>query len=111
MGSKISRTQIELTKEEIDTIAGTYHAWRGTTGRDYADEPGFCRGSDLGEMETAHFSLSPGRYVGAPEGEEDEVAFEENMATLVDDVADELSENERLAAEVKQALARLGYAI
>jgi type I restriction enzyme M protein len=111
MGSKISRTQIELTEEEIARIASTYHAWRGTTDEDYNDEPGFCRASDLAEIKVASFNLSPGHYVGAPEAEEDEVAFEERIATLVDNLADEITANERLTAEVKQALARIGYEI
>jgi type I restriction enzyme M protein len=111
MGSKISRTQIELTREQIHRIASTYHAWRGTTDSDYRDELGFCRGSDLEEIEAAGFTLSPGRYVGAPESEEDEVAFEERMATLVDQLGEEMAENERLAAEVKRALDRVGYGL
>ncbi len=109
MGSKISRTQIELTEQDIELIASTYHAWRGTTDQDYNDEPGFCRGSDLKEIEAAGFTLSPGRYVGAPESEEDEVAFEEKMAILVDKLAGEMAENQRLASEVKGALTRIGY--
>ncbi len=111
MGSKISRTQIELTDEEIERIASTYHAWRGTTHDDYNDEPGFCRGSDLKEIKAAGFALSPGRYVGAPESEEDEVAFEERMATLADKLAEEIANNERLAGVVKRALAKVGYEI
>jgi type I restriction enzyme M protein len=111
MGRKISRVQIELTGEEIERIASTYHAWRGTTGADYDDEPGFCRGSDLTEIESAGCTLSPGRYVGAPDSEEDEVAFEERMAMLVDTLAEELAESERLVGEVKAALSRIGYEI
>jgi type I restriction enzyme M protein len=111
MGSKISRTQIELTEEEIERIASTYHAWRGATNNDYNDAPGFCRGSDVREIEAAGFTLSPGRYVGAPESEEDEVAFEEHMATLTDDLAEEMIENMRLAEVVKKELARLGYVV
>ncbi len=109
MGSKISRTQIELSDGEVERIASVYHAWRGTTEEDYNDEPGFCRGSDLKEIEAAGFTLSPGRYVGAPESEEDAVAFEERMATLVDRLAEEMAENERLAGEVRMALVGLGY--
>jgi type I restriction enzyme M protein len=111
MGRKITRVQIELTEEEIERIASTYHAWRGTTDADYNDEPGFCRGSDLREVEESGFNLSPGRYVGAPESEEDEVAFEERMAILVDKLAEEMTENERLASEMRSALARIGYEI
>jgi type I restriction enzyme M protein len=65
MGSKISRVQIELTESEIERIASTYHAWRGTTDADYNDVPGFCRGSDLTEIEVSGFNLSPGRHVTA----------------------------------------------
>ncbi|HWX44619.1 MAG TPA: N-6 DNA methylase, partial [Solirubrobacteraceae bacterium] len=111
LGAKISRTQIELSDEEIERIASVYHAWRGTTEDDYHDEPGFCRGSDLQEIEAAGFTLSPGRYVGAPESEEDAVAFEERMATLVDRLAEEMAENERLTTEVKRALGRVGYGV
>ena len=53
----ILRTQIELSEPEIERIASTYHAWRGTTGDDYNDEPGFCRASDLKEIEQAQESL------------------------------------------------------
>jgi type I restriction enzyme M protein len=111
MGRKITRTQIELTDEEIEKIASTYHSWRGTTGEDYNDVAGFCKGSDLNEIEAGGYALSPGRYVGAPESEEDEVAFEEKMATLVDKLAEEMAENERLASEVKSALAQVGYEV
>jgi type I restriction enzyme M protein len=109
MGRKISRTQIELTDEEIERIASTYHCWRGTEEPGYEDEAGFCKSATLEEAETAGFTLSPGRYVGAPGSEEDEIAYEERMATLVDQLADEMAENERLASEVKAALADVGY--
>ncbi len=111
MGEKISRTQIELTDEEIARLASTYHRWRGTEEPAYEDEPGFCKAAKLDEVEAAGFTLSPGRYVGAPESEEDEIAFEERMATLVDQLADEMAENERLGREVKSGLARIGYDI
>jgi type I restriction enzyme M protein len=111
MGSKISRTQIELTTKEIEQIAATYHAWRGSTGDDYADEPGFSRGSDMREIEALGFTLSPGRYVGAPESEEDEIEFKERMATIVDQLALEMTDSDRLADEVRRALARVGYEI
>jgi type I restriction enzyme M protein len=111
LGRKISRTQIELTDQEITRIADTYRAWRGTSESGYADEPGFCKSAALDEIAAAAFTLSPGRYVGAPEAEEEEIAFEERMATLVDRLAEELAENERLTGEVRDALARVGYVV
>ena len=73
--------------------------------------PGSARGVISEEIEAAGFTLSPGRFVGAPESEEDAVAFEERMATLIDRLAEEMAENERLAGEVKRALGRVGYEV
>lgn len=110
LGQKISRTQIELTDEEVERIVSTYTAWRGQEGAgEYEDVPGFCASATLETIEQAQFTLSPGRYVGAPEEEEDEVAFGERMAELVGTLEQEMAENERLAGEVKKALRRVGY--
>lgn len=98
MGQKISRTQIELTEDEIARITGTYHAWRGQpdTG-EYADEPGFCKAATLAEVKQAGFALTPGRYVGAAVEKEDEAAFEEQMRELVAQLREDVAESERLA--------------
>jgi len=110
MGQKISRTQIELSEEEIARIVGTYHAWRGQPDVDeYADEPGFCRAATLAEIEQAGFALTPGRYVGAALEEEDGAAFDERMAALVAQLREDSAESERLATEVRKALGSMGY--
>ena len=109
MGRKISRTQIELDEADIERIAGSYHRWRGTDAGGYMDEAGFCRSASLEQIEATGFALSPGRLVGAPELEEDEIAFAERMAILIDQLAEEMAKNERLAGEVKSALAKVGY--
>jgi len=110
MGEKISRTQIELGDEEIERVVGVYAAWRGQNGcPDYSDVLGFCASADASTVEGQGFTLSPGRYVGAPEEEEDEVAFEERMAVLVETLEAEMAENKRLAGEVRAALGRVGY--
>jgi type I restriction enzyme M protein len=110
MGKKISRTQIELTDEEIARIAATYHAWRGQAeAGEYADEPGFCKAATLEEIAKAGFALTPGRYVGAAVVEEEEGAFEERMSELVTQLRQDFAESERLTAEVKKALGAVGY--
>jgi type I restriction enzyme M protein len=110
MGSKISRTQIELSDEEIARIAGTYHGWRGEPqADDYRDEPGFCRSATLEEVETAGFALTPGRFVGAAEVEDDEEVFEQRMSQLIALLREDFAESERLTAEVKEALGAVGY--
>jgi type I restriction enzyme M protein len=110
MGSKISRTQIDLSNDEVAKITGTYHAWRGQAeAGEYKDDLGFCASVKLAAVEAAQFTLSPGRYVGAPDEEEDEVAFEERMAELVERLGTEMTENAHLAAVVRQKLKGLGY--
>jgi type I restriction enzyme M protein len=110
MGGKISRTQIELNPEEIERVARAYHAWRGQPeAGDYADEPGFCKSTTCEEIAAAGFALTPGRFVGAAVEEEDEEAFEERMGELVAELRKEFAKGERLTAEVKRALAAVGY--
>ncbi|MEX2447714.1 MAG: class I SAM-dependent DNA methyltransferase [Solirubrobacterales bacterium] len=111
MGQRISRTQIEFGDKEIARITETYRSWRGTITEKYEDELGFCASVTLEEIEKHGFALTPGRYVGAPESEEDEIEFEERMAGLVDRLADELAESERLTGEVKAALGSIGYEV
>lgn len=112
LGSPISRIQIELSDDEVERITGTYHAWRGQPeAGDYEDVLGFCAVASLNDLEAKGFTLSPGAYVGAPEEEEDEVAFEERMASLVEQLGDDLARSARLADEVKDALERVGYGI
>jgi type I restriction enzyme M protein len=110
MGSKISRTQIELSDDELARIARAYHTWRGQPqGGDYADEPGFCKATTLSEIASAGFALTPGRYVGAAAFEEDVGAFEERMTTLVAELREGFAESQSLTAEVKRALGAIGY--
>jgi type I restriction enzyme M protein len=112
MGEKISRTQIELTEEEIARIASTYHAWRGQHGAGaYADVPGFCKAATLEEIKAAGYVLTPGRYVGVEAKKEDGEAFEERMRQLVAQLKQDFAESERLTAEVKRALRSIGYEI
>jgi type I restriction enzyme M protein len=110
MGTKISRTQIELTDHELARIVRKYHGWRGQAETDeYLDEPGFCKASTAIEIEATGFALSPGRYVGTPAEEENEGAFEERMADLAERLRNDFAESERLTAEVKKALGAVGY--
>ena len=111
MGSKISRTQIDLDESEISRIAGTYRAWRGSRSKGFVPTPGFSASTPLIEIEKAGWNLSPGRYVGAPESEEDEVAYEEQMAELVTRLGDEMALNASLADAVRRGLDQAGYAV
>jgi type I restriction enzyme M protein len=106
MGQKISRTQIELTDDEVATIARTYHAWRGQTEAGaYEDLRGFCQSGALADVEAAHFVLTPGQYVGTELASEDgEEAFSERLAVVSRELRDDFVHNQALAAEVQKAL-------
>jgi type I restriction enzyme M protein len=110
MGEAISRKQMRLSDEEVSEIAGTYHSWRGQKeAGGYEDQPGFCRSVDLKEIETEGFALSPGRFVGAPEEEDDQTAFAERMAELTEALTEDFARSEALMREVKAALGAVGY--
>ena len=82
-GTVIDRVHRELTDDDIAKIAGTYHAWRGDKGAGkYEDTPGFCKGATREEIEKHGHVLTPGRYVGAEEIEDDGEPFQQKMTHL-----------------------------
>lgn len=83
LGVLIDRTRRELTDDEVTKIADTYHAWRGEAeAGEYADVPGFCKSATLDDIRKHGHVLTPGRYVGAAEQEDNGEPFEEKMARL-----------------------------
>lgn len=109
MGERISRTQIVLTPDEVEKITSTFHNWRGTTGQPYEDEPGFCASVTTEEISKHGNVLTPGRYVGAAEIEDDYEGFDARIKELTGELAEQFKESERLTAEVKAALKAVGY--
>ncbi|MBD3407369.1 MAG: N-6 DNA methylase [Candidatus Lokiarchaeota archaeon] len=95
---------------DIGRIARTYHAWRGEKGAGkYEDVPGFCKSADLEEIARHGHVLTPGRYVGAAEVEDDGEPFEEKMARLSAELYTQFAESDRLEAKIKANLEGLGY--
>lgn len=112
LGYLVDRTHRELTDEEIARIAGTYHAWRGEPGAGtYEDVPGFCKSAKLTEIESHGFVLTPGRYVGAEELEDDDEPFEEKMQRLTAKLEEQFGESAKLEAAIRENLQGLGYDI
>ncbi|SEH13674.1 type I restriction enzyme M protein [Thermoleophilum album] len=110
MGQMVDRTHRELTDEEIQKIARTYHAWRGEKDAgEYQDVPGFCKSATLEEIRKHGYVLTPGRYVGAPPQEEDDEPFEEKMQRLVAQLREQQAEAARLDAAIAKNLKELGY--
>jgi len=110
IGSMIDRTHKELSAEDIAGIARTYHAWRGEK-KDgaYEDKAGYCKSATLEEIKKNDYVLTPGRYVGAVEIEEDGIPFEQKMTELSRTLYKQMEESERLDAVIKKNLAVLGY--
>jgi len=108
MGTLVSRTRRELDDEEIAHIAQTYHDWLDPDGG-YEDVPGFCKSATLEEIAGHGYVLTPGRYVGAADIEDDGEPFEEKMARLVDELQGQFAESARLESTIRENLRRLGY--
>lgn len=110
LGVMVDRTRRELTDEEIQKIADTYHAWRGEDGTgEYSDVAGFCKSASLEDIRKHGHVLTPGRYVGAAEQEDDGEPFEEKMARLSAQWREQRSRAATLDAAIETNLKELGY--
>jgi type I restriction enzyme M protein len=103
LGSLVDRTHKEFSDDEIAKIAGTYHAWREGTG--YEDVPGFCKAATVDEIKGHNHVLTPGRYVGAADLEDDDVPFPERFAALTEKLQDQFAEGDALTAMIQSKLA------
>ena len=102
LGRLMDRTRRELTDEEVVRIATTYHAWRGEKGAGtYADVPGFCKAAKLAEIASHNHVLTPGRYVGAEEIEDDGEPFGEKMARLTAKLEEQFAESAQLEQAIR----------
>lgn len=110
LGTMINRTQKELTAEDIAQIARTYHAWRGEEkDGQYEDQAGFCKAATLSDIQVNDYVLTPGRYVGTPEEEDDGVPFEEKMGVLSKQLFEQMAASEALDTVIRENLKALGY--
>jgi type I restriction enzyme M protein len=109
-GTMLDRVHRELADDDIAKIAGTYHAWRGDkTAGQYADTPGFCKSTALDEIRSHGHVLTPGRYVGAEDVEDDGEPFEAKMKRLTATLAGQFSESAKVEKNIKENPKGLGY--
>ena len=118
MGVMIDRRHRELTEEDINKISDTYHAFRGEPPRPsgappwkegkYKDIAGFCKAAAIEEIKKQGYILTPGRYVGTKETEEDFEVFEEKMKQLTSELSAQMKEEKRLNEEIKKQLSKIG---
>jgi len=107
LGYMKDRVLRDFKKEDIAKIAGAFHAWR--KGEGYEDEAGFCMSAKIEEIAKHDHVLTPGRYVGAAEEEDDGEPFAEKMAHLTSQLSGQFTESARLEKQIKENLAGLGY--
>jgi len=105
LGHLINRRTRELSGDDIDLIAETYHDWRTGEG-EYEDIKGFCASVPLERVQELDYLLTPGRYVGLAE-EEDDFDFAERFATLKAEFEAQLVEEAELNKAIAENLARI----
>lgn len=105
MGFLVNRKTREFTNEDIANISETYHHWLNS--RDaYNDIPGFCKSSTLEEIKTMDYVLTPGRYIGLPD-DEDDFNFTERFTKLQAELEQQMHEEVKLNERIKINLSKL----
>ena len=111
LGHMVDRTRKEFSDADIAKITRAYHAWRGETDAGaYEDVPGFCKSASLEEIKGHGWVLTPGRYVGAKDLEDDEVPFAERLSALRSILDEQLIKSEQMSADIRAALGRISDA-
>lgn len=109
LGTMVNRRLRELTKEDIRKIADTYINWQ--EGENYEDVQGFCKSAAIEEIREHDYILTPGRYVGIEEEEDDGVPFEEKMERLTSTLAEQFKKSRELEEEILKQLGGIGFEI
>ena len=123
LGYMIDRVLRAFTAEDLEKITGTFQKWKRSAGKDaspqpsaegseslpYQDIPGFCKSASLQEIAAHGFALTPGRYVGAEDVEDDGAPFGEKMAKLVAELNGQFAQSARLEQAIRANLSGMGY--
>lgn len=106
MGTMVSRKLRELTDEDIELLADTFNKFEKGT---LKDEKGFCKVTDLEEIEKNDYILTPGRYVGFKPEQDDGVPFEEKMESLTKELDGLFKESKELELKIRENLKEIGF--
>ena len=107
LGTLTDRVHRDLSSEDVSEIADTYHAWKD--GEKYEDVAGFCKSATIEEIRAKEYILTPGRYVGTTELEEDDEPFEQKMTRLSKTLELQFEDSRKLEENIRQNLKRLNY--
>lgn len=108
LGEMIDRRHRELTEEDISKISETYHEWRNIDG-EYEDIKGFCKSASIEDIREHEYVLTPGRYVGIEDIEDDGIPFDEKMESMTAELAELFAKSRKLEEEIRKNLGGIGY--
>ncbi|MFJ8458891.1 type I restriction-modification system subunit M [Lysinibacillus xylanilyticus] len=111
LGFMADRTHKEFSTADIQKITHVFHTWRGTAEGEYEDVLGFCKSASLEEVRNNDYILTPGRYVGLEEVEDDGEPFEEKITRLTTELTVQFEKSKELEDQIRQALGGIGYEI
>ena len=111
LGRLENRVNRVFDDEDIQKIAETFHSWKqdGEVEKEYEDIAGFCNSASLDEVRSHDYILTPGRYVGAENVEDDDEVFAEKMARLTEELSTQFDRSSELEQEIKENLAKVGF--
>ncbi|CAI8787070.1 type I restriction-modification system subunit M [Pseudomonas serboccidentalis] len=109
LGYMKDRVLRDFTLDDVKKVANTFHSWQHSEG--YEDVPGFCYSATLEDIRKHEHVLTPGRYVGAKEHEDEGEGFVDKMARLTMQLTEQFAESAKLEGEIKKNLAGLGYGL
>lgn len=107
MGDIVNRRLRELSDEDIKNISDTYISWQKEDG--YEDVKGFCKVANMDEIKDNDYILTPGRYVGIEDVEDDGEPFEEKMERLTKTLSEQFTRSRELEDEIRKQLGGIGY--
>lgn len=110
LGSMTSRKNKALSSKDLSQISEVYHSWRNIGGA-YEDVQGFCKSATLKEVEENNYVLTPGRYVGTEEIEDDGISFEEKVAEITSNLTSQFAKSTDLQETIRKNLLKIGIEV
>ena len=109
MGTMVTRKLRELDEEkDIQRIARTFGDFEAGT---LEPEKGYCAVATLDDVAKQDYILTPGRYVGIAEAEDDGEPFEEKMTRLTSELSKMFEKSHQLEEEIRKQLGSIGFKI